>query len=293
MKISQLIIVVILAGLGVMGIKYTLDQGKTMNLLIAAHGGGPLIEDADATGLRKEKAALTLEASTAATQRADAVKASESARIEMTDMRNKRDDAKAQLDADTAERDEWVEKVKPAKRKLALLKEEYEKAAAELKNIPELAGDTEDMSTIIESLREIVANAKEQQKKLSEELEGKKQVTAEATEKVARETVEFERVKAINDRFFSNYNKNKDEYPILAVDNRWNFVVFNVGKESGLVAGDTTPMLVKRNGTLLVKLRIVSVTGGQVIAEYDPQQLPAGVRLEAGDLAFREKPLGS
>ncbi len=292
MKISQLIIVVILAGLGVAGIKYTLDQGKTMNLLIATHGGGPLVEEADATGLRKEKAALTLEASTAATQRADAVKASESARIEMTDIRNKRDDAKAQLASDTEERDEWVEKAKPAEKKLAQLKEEYEKAAADLKNIPELGGES-DVNSIMENLRTIVANAKETQQKLSEELEAKKQVTEEATRKVAAETVEFERVKAINDRFFANYNKNKDEYPIQAVDTRWNFVVFNVGKESGLVAGDTTPMLVKRNGTLLAKLRIVSVTGGQVIAEYDPKLLPAGVRIETGDLAFREKPLGS
>ncbi len=292
MKISQLVIVIILAGLGVMGIKYTLDQSKTMELLIAAHGGGPLVEDADATGLRKEKAALTLEVSTAATERAEAVKASESARIEMTDMRNKRDDAKAQLASDTAEHEEWVAKAKPAEKKLDQLKAEYEKAAADLKNIPELRGGTE-IGAIMDNLREIVAEAKENQQKLTEDLEAKKQVTAEATKKVAAETVEFERVKAINDRFFTNYNRNKDEFPILAVDTRWNFVVFTAGKDSGLVAGDTTPVLVKRNGTLLAKLRIVSVTAGQVIAEYDPAQLPAGVRIETGDLAFREKPLGS
>ncbi len=292
MKISQLIIVVILAGLGVMGIKYSLDQSKVMNLLIATHGGGPLVEDADATGLRKEKAALTLEASTAATQRADAVKASESARIEMTDMRNKRDDAKSQLTSDNEEHAEWQEKIKPAQKRLEELKTEYEKIAADLKNIPELGGE-DDMNAMLENLRTIVAEAKENQQKLTEDLEAKKQVCEEATKKVAGETVEFERVKAINDRFFSNYQKNKDEFPILAVDTRWNFVVFNAGKDSGLVAGDTTPVLVKRNGMLLAKLRIVSVTAGQVIAEYDPSLLPAGIRIEAGDLAFREKPLGS
>ncbi len=292
MKISQLIIVIIVALCGLVGIMMSLDQGKQTNLIVTTHGGGPLVEDADATGLRKEKAAITLEAATAATQRAEAVKASESARIEMTDARNKRDDAKAQLDSDTAEHEEWQEKARPAEKRLAELKEEYEKIASELKNIPELGGET-DVTAIMESLRQIVAEAKETQQKLSEDLENKKQVCEDATKKVASETIEFERVKAINDRFFSDYNKNKDEYPILAVDTRWNFVVFNVGKESGLVAGDTTPMLVKRNGKLLAKLRIVSVNAGQVIAEYDPAQLPAGVRLEKGDLAFREKPLGS
>ncbi len=292
MKISQLIIVVILAGLGVMGIKYSLDQSKVMSLLVAAHGGGPLVEDADATGLRKEKAALTLEASTAATQRAEAVKASESARIEMTDMRNKRDDAKAQLASDTAEHEEWQEKAKPAAKRLVQLKEEYEKASSDLKNIPELGGETE-VSAIMDNLRKIVADAKETQQQLTEDLEARKQDCQVATQNVANYTVEFDRVKAVNGRFFSNYTKNKDEYPLLAVDTRWNFVVFNAGKESGLVAGDTTPMLVRRDGVLLAKLRIVSVTAGQVIAEYDPTQLPAGVRLQAGDLAFREKPLGS
>ncbi len=292
MKISQLIIVVILAGLGAMGIKYSLDQSKVMNLLIAAHGGGPLVQDADATGLRKEKASITLEAATAASQRADAVKASESARIEMTDMRNKRDDAKKQLASDTEEYEEWQAKAGPAEERLTQLKAEYEKAASDLKNIPELGGETE-ISAIMDNLRSIVANAKETQQTLTEELAAKEEVLVAARKKVQEAIDELDRVKALNEKFFENYNKNKDEYPILAVDTRWNFVIFNVGKDSGLVAGDTTPMLVKRNGTLLAKLRIVSVTAGQVVAEYDPTQLPAGIRLETGDLAFREKPLGS
>ncbi len=235
MKISQLIIVVILAGLGVMGIKYSLDQSKVMNLLIATHGGGPLVEDADATGLRKEKAALTLEASTVATQRADAVKASESARIEMTDMRNKRDDAKTQLASDNEELAEWQEKIKPVQKRLEELKDEYNKITAELNNLPELGGEG-DINSMLESLRTIVAEAKENQQKLTEDLEAKKQVCEEATKKVAGETVEFERVKAINDRFFSNYQKNKDEIPIVAVATRRSIGVFTAGKDRGLLA---------------------------------------------------------
>ncbi len=292
MKISQLLIAIIVAGLGVAGIKYSLDQGKIMDLLITTHGGGPLVEDMNATGLRKAKADLTLEAATAATARAEAVKASESARIEMTDARNKRDDASAQLKSDKAELKSLKPQLADAEKKLEELKNEYEKATANLQDLPEVGDETE-VSAIMDAIREIVTNAKEQKVKLEEDLAAKGEVRKAAAEKVAGETVEFERVKAINDSFFANYNKNKDEYPIEAVDTRWNFVVFNVGKESGLVAGDTTPMLVKRGGTLLCKLRIVSVTGGQVVAEFDPTLLPAGVRIEKGDLAFREKPLGS
>ncbi len=292
MKISQLIIAVIVAGLGVAGIKYSLDQSKVMNLLITTHGGGPLVEDMDATGLRKAKAEITLEAATAASERDEAVKASESARIEMTDARNKRDDAKSKLEGENARLEELRPQAEAAEERLANLQTEFEKATADLKNIPELEGE-DDHGTITDTLRNIVASAKETQKKLEEDIAAREEVLKAATEKVATETAEFERVKAINDSFFANYTKNKDEYPVLAVDTRWKFVVFNVGKESGLVAGDTTPMLLKRGDALLCKLRIVSVTNGQVIAEFDPAQLPAGVRIEEGDLVFREKPLGS
>ncbi len=292
MKISQLIIVVILAGLGVAGIKYSLDQGTIMNLLIAAHGGGPLVQDADATGLRKEKSTLTLEAATAANQRAEAVKVSDSARLEMIDNRNKRDDAKSQLERDTAEHEDWQAKVAQAEARVAQIKEEYENAAAHLKNIPEMGDETE-LSAAMENLKSIVQKAKDDQKQFTADLQNKVSIREEATKKVANETVELEGVKAINDRFFANYTKNKDEYPILAVNTRWNFVVFNAGKDSGLVAGDTTPILLKRGDTLLTRLRVLSVNGDQVVAEYDPTQLPAGVRIQTGDLAFREKPLGS
>ncbi len=292
MKISQLIIVLIVAGLGVAGIKYTLDQQKIMNLLVTAHGGGPLVQDADATGLRKAKSDLSLEAAAMATERADAVKASESARLEMRDHRDRRDDAQSQLERDTDERDSWQAKVTQAEARVAQIKEEYEKAVAHLKNIPDLGDETE-LVAALENLKAIVKNAKEEQERLTAEHEDKVEVRKAATDKVAREDTELKHVEGIIAKFEENYRKNKDEFPILAVDTRWNFVVFNAGKESNLVAGDTTPILVKRDGNMLTKLRILSVNGNQIIAEFDPTTLPAGVRLQVGDLAFREKPIGS
>ena len=114
-----------------------------------------------------------------------------------------------------------------------------------------------------------------------------------ATEKLAKEKVELNRINGINDRFFKDYMKNGDEFALLAVDMRWRFVAFKVGTDSGLVAGDSTPLLVKRGPVEVVKLRIISIKDGMVTAEFDPKTLAPGVRPQVGDLVFRQKPLGS
>ena len=80
---------------------------------------------------------------------------------------------------------------------------------------------------------------------------------------------------------------------MLAVDARWKFVVFNVGPDSGLVAGDANPMLVKRGNEVITALRIVTISKGMAVAEFDPAKLPAGVRPELGDRVFRVQPLGN
>ena len=67
----------------------------------------------------------------------------------------------------------------------------------------------------------------------------------------------------------------------------------NSAKESGLVPGDATPVLVKRGGVVITPVRIIAVSNGMVVAEYDPRKLMPGVRPELGDRAFRVKPLGN
>ena len=74
---------------------------------------------------------------------------------------------------------------------------------------------------------------------------------------------------------------------------RWRFVAFKVGADSGLVAGDSTPLLVKRGAVEVVRLRIVSVSNGMVVAVFDPATLKPGVRPQVGDRVFRQKPIGS
>ncbi len=292
MKISHLIIVILVAGLGAAGIKYTLSQRDVMDVIITAHGGGPLVEDMNATGLRKARIDVDVQAATAATERADAVKASDSARLEMIDSLNNRNDSQSKLDRDKDELADWQGKVQRAHDRVKQIEAEFQAAVTELQNVPDLGEETE-LGTAMEKLKTVVEQERERNKELVADLADKVAVREALTEKVARETAEHLHIKGINDKFFENYTKNKDEFEILAVNSRWNFVVFNVGKESGLVAGDSTPLLAKRGDTLLANLRIVSITSDQVIAEYDPAQVPAGLSIQVGDRVFRQKPLGN
>ena len=149
------------------------------------------------------------------------------------------------------------------------------------------------LSEAVATFEETVNTEKERSKTLSSDLDEKVTVREAAAKKVANETAELARLDGINRRFEEEYRKNDDEFTIMAVDTRWKFVVFNAGKDSGLVAGDSTPLLVKRGGAMIAKLRVMSVSAGQVIAEYNSDELPQGVSLEVGDRVFMQKPIGS
>lgn len=293
MKVSQLVISLLALLMGVGLIMYSADQQQVMDVLVATHGGGPQVADADATGLRKLNSDLDAEVARISGERSAAIEATEGARVEMRDARDKRNDAEAKLAADKAENEDLKVKVESATKTAVQLRDTYNAALARLKSEGSLDADTTDLGALVDAVKAVVDRENARKKDLEAQLEEEKVVRQAATEKLAKEKVELNRINGINDRFFKDYMKNGDEFALLAVDMRWRFVAFKVGADSGLVAGDTTPLLVKRGPLEVVKLRIISIKDGMVTAEFDPKTLAPGVRPEVGDLVFRQKPLGS
>lgn len=293
MKVSQLVISLLVLLMGVGMIMYSADQQQVMDVLVATHGGGPQVADADATGLRKLNSDLDAEVARISGERSAAIEATEGARVEMRDARDKRNDAEAKLAADKAENEDLKVKVDSATKSAVQLRDTYNDALAKLKSEGSLDADTSDLGALVEAVKAVVDRENARKKDLETQLEEEKVVREAATEKLAKEKVELNRINGINDRFFKDYMKNGDEFALLAVDMRWRFVAFKVGADSGLVAGDTTPLLVKRGPVEVVKLRIISIKDGMVTAEFDPKTLAPGVRPQVGDLVFRQKPLGS
>lgn len=293
MKVSQLVISLLVLLMGVGLIMYSADQQQVMDVLVATHGGGPQVADADATGLRKLNSDLDAEVARISGERSAAIEATEGARVEMRDARDKRNDAEAKLAADKAENEDLKVKVESATKTAVQLRDTYNAALAKLKAEGSLDADTTDLGALVDAVKAVVDRENARKKDLETQLEEEKVVREAATEKLAKEKVELNRINGINDRFFKDYMKNGDEFALLAVDMRWRFVAFKVGTDSGLVAGDTTPLLVKRGPVEVVKLRIISIKDGMVTAEFDPKTLAPGVRPQVGDLVFRQKPLGS
>ena len=294
MKISQLLASILMLAAGGAAIMYSADQQKVMDVLIAAHGGGQQVDASSATGLRKMNQDLDAERGTVASERAAAVKAVEANRIEMRDSNTKRDEAQAKLDADKAELQTVRSKVEAMNESVEKVRVAFNTAVAELKNSEALSVDASaDFATVLESIKGVVEREEKRTQEINERLNDWQAARAAATEKLAREKVELNRLTAINYKIFTDYTKNDDEFPVLAVDARWKFVVFNVGPDSGLVAGDANPMLVKRGDEVITALRIVTISKGMAVAEFDPAKLPAGIRPELGDRVFRVQPLGN
>ena len=293
MKVSQLIISLLVLLLGAGLAMYSADQQKVMELLVATHGGGSQISDADATGLRKLNADLDAEVARISGERSAAIDATEGARVEMRDMRDKRNDSQAKLDADKAELADLKIQVDATTKTAEQLRDTYNAALAKLKSAGSLEADSTNLTEVVEAIKAVVDREYARKQDLETRLDEERTVRTAATEKLAKEKIELNRINGINDRFFKDYMKNGDEFALLAVDMRWRFVAFKVGTDSGLVAGDSTPLLVKRGPVEVVKLRIVSISNGMAVAEFDPATLKPGVRPQVGDLVFRQKPIGS
>ena len=294
MKISQLVISILVVLLGGAVAMYSADQQKAMNIVTAAHGGGSQVSDADATGLRKANQELEAEAARIVGERSEAIKRSEAARVEMRDRRDKRNDAEAKLNADKQTLADTRKKVDAVNESVEQIRTAYNAALEQLRASGNVEVPTaSSFAEVMDAIKSVVDREVERTKTLTTQLEEQVTLREAAMQKLAKEKVELARLQGINDRFFKNYVHNGDEFTILAADSHWRFVVFKAGADSGLVAGDATPMLVKRGETVITPVRIISIKDGLVIAEFDPEKLAPGLRPEIGDRAFRMKPLGN
>ena len=297
MKISHLIVALLVLGIGGTGVYYSLEQQKIMKLLVATHGGVN-----DSAGLRKsaetvdaERAPVTAECQDALKAAGDELKLMQVARTQRNESEvvlNQTKDTLRQKQKDLAEVEEDVKEMKERitnlQKRLAALREQIQRS---------VPCDWDDDASLVETVEKLKAFVQEQieaNKAREKEFAEKQVVRKAAIEKLSGLLVELNKISIINEEFFDNYCKNDDEFVITAVNPQWKFVVFRVPENSRLVAGDTTPLIVKRDGRKLVRLRIVNITpNNEVTAEYDPAEMPAGVTPQPGDVVFREKPLGS
>lgn len=287
MKIVTYILLSCVVVLALVGYHYASNQETTLRMLVGARAGFA----EDPAGMELTNKNLITEAATIAKTRSDALKANTSRQAETSRAVEKLEDARHSAENHKAEMDRMVarnEEVALQQEELAKQKEEF---TAQLHSVPGL--ENADAENAVDALHAVVQESSEAITKLDEQSKKLVSQRQELNEGVSSAEVDFKAKKEQNDRFLETYRNNGAEYTIAAVNPQWHFVVFNAGEDSGFYPGDTTPLLVHRNGVSIATLHIVSVSGGQVVAEYDEKELPLGVMLEVGDLVLRKVPMGS
>lgn len=287
MKIAPLIAIIVTLGLGVAGFMFSSQQQTTMKLVVGVAGGPD-----GSGGLKAVNQSLDGNVASISGERKKALEACAEAATMLQRSAEELAQAESELSSQESALAAMKEKVKEAKSRQDEIQAELDALLAFFRSLPALSS-VSDLNEAVSTLESTVNEEKEKASTLSSELESKVTVRDAAAKKVATETAELERLDGANRRFEEEYRKNDDEFTILAVDPRWKFVVFNVGKDSGIVTGDSNPLLVKRGDVMIAKLRVISITGNQVIAEFKSEELPAGVMLEVGDRVFMQKPIGS
>ena len=287
MKIVSYIPLGCLVVLTFFGYRYASNQETTMRMLVDAR-----------TGLGSEPAGLVLanknldtEAATVAKRRADALKTNQEALVMANKAAEDLAAATSAMEAHKTARDEVQAKIEEGEATFAEVKAENEKVLAAMHNISALS--TADISDAVSILESHLKEYNEEYDRLTSDLEKKTSERNALGKHIGELTVDLANKRDTNKRFLDNYRRNGREFIIEAVDPRWHFVIFEAGENSGLYAGDTEPLLVKRGGRSIITLRVVSVSGGKVVAEYDEKTLPPGVQLEIGDQVIRQKPFGS
>ena len=287
MKIAPLIAIIVTLGLGVAGFMFSSQQQTTMKLVFGVAGGAD-----GAGGLKAVNQTLDGNVASISGERKKALEASAEAATMLQRSAEELAQAESELSAQESALADMQDKVKEARARQDEIQAELDALLAFFRSLPALAS-VSDLNEAVATLESTVNEEKEKASTLTTELESKVTVRDAAAKKVAAETAELERLDGANRRFEEEYRKNDDEFTILAVNPRWKFVVFNVGKDSGVVAADSHPLLVKRGDAVIAKLRVVSISANQVIAEFKSEDLPAGIMLEVGDRVFMQKPIGS
>ncbi len=287
MKIVTYILLSCAVVLALFGYYYASNQETTMRVLVGARAGFT----EDPVGMVLTNKNLVTEAATIAKTRSDALKANSSRQVEATNAVEKMEDARRAAEGHKADLERAQANLEEATKDHEEVSKKEEQLLAQLQSVPGL--EDADMETAVDTLHGIVTENAEALDKLKEQSQKLVSQRQDLNNEVSAATVDYNTRKDQNKQFLDTYRKNSIQYTIAAVNPRWHFVIFNAGEGSGFYPGDKTQLLVQRNGVAITTLRIVNVSGGQVVAEYDEKKLPKGMTLEVGDLVLRKVPLGS
>ncbi len=286
MKVFPVILSVVVLGLSV-GSWYYSSQQQTMMRAVVNVSGGKAGKGMEAVKKQAEsdfnKALLDANSADEKTRKVSnelngvdgAIEKREVAESTRDEQRDYRDGMSAELEVTKGKHEEAQKKAE------ALLET--------MRTLDDLAS-VSDLTEVVDTFQTIVTDAKEKNAELTSEHASLVEVRGKAESKVAAEQAELARLEEQNRKFEATYRKNVLEYVVSQVKPESRIVVFKAPKDSGIVIGDTVPLIVKRGDVTVANLRVESVKGNEVVAKYT---LVPGQEIRVGDNIIHKKPHGS
>ena len=287
MKITSYIAPVCVVALVYFGYQYASYQTTTMRMLVDARTGF----GSEPAGLVQANKTLENEAAAVAKRRAESLKANQEALVMANKAAEDLASAKATMENHRSERDAVQAKIEEGEATFNEVKADNEKVLAAMHNVPGLS--SADITEVAGILKNNIKEFNDDYDRIASELEKRVAERQQLGQTIGELTVDLADKRDTNKRFLDNYRRNGREYLVEAVDARWHFVIFQAPEDSGFYAGDSERLLVKRGNKVVTTLRVVNVSGGKVVAEYDEKSLPVGLQIEVGDQVIRQKPFGS
>ena len=287
MKALPVILSVTVLGLSIGAWYYAAQQQDIMNMAVKVSGGNSAQDGMSA--VQREARSQSDEASVAASEAAKKTREKYIALNGAGQAIEKREAAERQRDENISYRDGMAAELESTKERHKEAMQQADEMLATMRTLEDLA-NVADLSEAVATFEDVVAKAKEKKAELEPELEGLITAREAATKKVADETAELARLDKINADFEAVYRKNAHEYVVRVVDPARSIIIFTAGRNSGLVAGDSTPLIVKRGNVTVGTLRVESINDAEVVAKYT---CAPGQRIRVGDNIIHEKPHGS
>lgn len=287
MKILSFVSVFVVLGLTGAAVMYSMQQQSIMEMVVKASGG--LSAEGGMSDVQRDARKVSEEAGVKADEARKLTEEQYTALNGAGQAIEKREAAERTLEENVTYRDTMAAELESTKERHAEAQKRADEMLATMRTLEDLA-NVADLSEAVATFEDVVAKAKEKKAELEPELESLVTAREAATKKVAAETTELARLNKINRDFEAVYRKNAREYVVRVVDPARNIVIFTAGRESGLVAGDSTPLIVKRGKTTIATLRVESINGSEVVAKFTTAP---GQRISVGDNIIHEKPHGS
>ncbi|MGJ8677517.1 MAG: hypothetical protein ACSHX0_08370 [Akkermansiaceae bacterium] len=211
----------------------------------------------------------------------DAEDVRDAANVVLSDLKSDLDTNESNLTLVNREVDTWTKKIASQKNKL----DELETLITSVKNeFSELNVDSSDVPALVENLKNDVEEANTKMEELNT-------LTTAAQERAEANETQLSDLRDRIARRAERIRGNSAKGLITAVNHDWGVAIVDV--PSNMTIDTSSKLMIRRGSKYIGKLKVTSVEGNRVVADFDYVSMSSGSVARAGDVVVLAKPLAN